>query len=75
MVDLLRAFNHQNEVTVAYKAFYNRTDRIIEQWRPSPQTLKPIRYEWHFGVEYGRDVTQEATVVTTAISQSLPESV
>ena len=28
LVDLLRAFNHQNGVEVAYKAFYNRLARI-----------------------------------------------
>lgn len=28
LADLLRAFNHQNGVTVAYKAFYNRLARI-----------------------------------------------
>lgn len=27
LADLLRAFNHQNSVTVAYKAFYNRLAR------------------------------------------------
>lgn len=28
LADLLREFNHQNEVTVAYKAFYNRLARV-----------------------------------------------
>lgn len=28
LADLLRAFNHQNDVTVAYKAFYNRLARV-----------------------------------------------
>ena len=28
LADLLRAFNHQNGVDVAYKAFYNRLARI-----------------------------------------------
>ena len=28
LADLLRAFNHQNGVTVAYKAFYNRLARV-----------------------------------------------
>jgi hypothetical protein len=27
LADLLREFNHQNDVTVAYKAFYNRLAR------------------------------------------------
>ena len=28
LADLLRAFNHQNGVDVAYKAFYNRLARL-----------------------------------------------
>ena len=28
LADLLRAFNYQNGVTVAYKAFYNRLARV-----------------------------------------------
>ena len=28
LADLLRAFNYQNDVTVAYKAFYNRLARV-----------------------------------------------
>jgi hypothetical protein len=52
LADLLREFNHQNDVTVAYKAFYNRLarpgfakvmhqifDRLIERLRM--QTLTP----------------------------------
>ena len=52
LADLLREFNHQNDVTVAYKAFYNRLARpgfakfmhamfmrLVE--RLSVQTLEP----------------------------------
>lgn len=62
--DLLREFNHQNEVTVAYKAFYNRLarpgfakfmhamfTRLVE--RLSIQTLKP---EGHTAVSRFKDI-------------------
>ena len=64
LADLLREFNHQNEVTVAYKAFYNRLarpgfakfmhamfTRLVE--RLSIQTLKP---EGHTAVSRFKDI-------------------
>jgi hypothetical protein len=64
LADLLRAFNHQNDATVAYKAFYNRLARVgfatfmqrmlarlIDQWRL--QTLTP---EGHTAVARFTDI-------------------
>lgn len=64
IADLLREFNHQNDVTVAYKAFYNRLarpgfakfmrqmfSRLIE--RLSIQTLTP---EGHTAVARFKDI-------------------
>ena len=64
LADLLREFNHQNDVTVAYKAFYNRLvrpgfekfmrqmfARLVE--RLCIQTLAP---EGHTAVERFKDI-------------------
>lgn len=64
IADLLREFNHQNDVTVAYKAFYNRLarpgftafmqgmfTRLVE--RLSIQTLRP---DGHTAVSRFRDI-------------------
>ena len=57
LADLLREFNHQNDVTVAYKAFYNRLARpgftkFMHQmfdsgpgWSSSENVPKVITYE------------------------------
>ena len=64
IADLQREFNHQNDVTVAYKAFYNRLarpgfakfmhamlTRLVEQL--SIQTLKP---EGHTALSRFKDI-------------------
>jgi len=64
IADLLREFNHQNDVTVAYKAFYNRLARpgfstFMQQMlarlikRLSIQTLSP---EGHTAVAQFKDI-------------------